>query len=153
MVDHGARAKAFQSLRRFVACETTNDEYEDEYPLPELFGRRRSSDRAVRAIYEFSWSWFDDIYPHKLEGKHSLTEEAGLIAERCLLFLQSDLEYEWKEGRFIGNGSVSSVLVTLGLTQYCLSLTEQLAAHLDQPEGDASVWPFFRKTDYDKVVK
>lgn len=152
MIDHQTRIEAFNALRRFVACETTNDDYESEYPLPEPLGRKWSADRAIRAIYEFSWSWFDDFYPHKLEGKHALNDETMRVAERCLLFLQSDAEYEWTETRFIKLGTLLSNLVTLGLTHRHLSLDEQLFAHLDQPAGDSSAWPFFRRRDYERAV-
>src|SRR5271163_1161583 len=32
---------------------------------------------------------------HTLTGKHALTNEGRAIVERCLLFLKSDLEFQW----------------------------------------------------------
>ena len=149
MIDREARAEAFKALRRFIECQSTSDEYEDEYPLPDVSGRRRSPDPAIQAIYEFSWSWFDDFYPHKLDGPHSLPEDTRQVAERCLLFLRSDVAYEWKQVRFIAAGAVLSNLITLGMMGRRLAIEDQLAAHLDQPEGDAALWPFFRRSDYE----
>jgi len=149
MIDRPSRIEAFEALSKFVAGETTNDDYESEYPLPELFGRKSSLDPAIGAIYEMSWSWFDDFHPHKLEGAYALDEETMQIAQRCLAFLQSDAEYRWKETRFIKVGSMISNLVTLGLVRRHLSIEERLAAHLNQPDGDASCWPFFSRGEYD----
>lgn len=153
MIDRQTRVEAFQALRRFAAAETTNDEYESEYPLPELFGRRSSPDQAIRAVYELTWSWFDDLHTHKLEGQYALDEETKHVANCCLLFLRSEVEYQWKEARFMKAGSVISNLLTLGLTRRPVSLEERLAAHLDQSEGDASVWPFFRRAEYEMALR
>ena len=152
MLDRTTRAEAFLALRRFVFGDITNDDYESEYPLPELFGRKASSDRAIRAIYEMSWSWFDDFHSHKLEGEYALDDETRRVAHRCLLFLQSDVEYRWKETRFIKAGTMISNLLTLGLTRTRLSLEEQLAAHLDQPDGDAFAWPFYRREELEAAA-
>jgi hypothetical protein len=153
MVDHPVRTEAVYALRRFIDCFITNDEYESEYPLPEIFGCKWSDDRAIRAIYEFSWSWFDDFDSHRLEGKYALPDDFSHVAERCVLFLKTDCDYEWQEGKFIGSGLQPSRLITLGLMTHRLPIDEQLAAHLDQPEGHAHVWPFFRLADYEIASK
>jgi hypothetical protein len=148
MVDQNARLEAAQALRRFLNCQTTNHDYESEYPLAELFGRKRSKDPAIQSVYELSWYWFDDLVTHKLEGRYELSREMHEVGERCLLFFHTSLEYEWRETRFIGSDVQPSNLITLGLADNHLTIAEQLSAHLNQPEGDASVWPFFRREDY-----
>jgi hypothetical protein len=148
MVDRQARNEALQALRRFLRCETTNDEYESEYPLPVLFGRKESKDPAIKVIHGMSWNWFDDFNSHKLEEKYELDPETKQVAERCCVFLDSDCEYEWRETNFIQTGFTRSVLTTLGLIRTTPTLEERIANHLDQPEGDAAVWPFFRQSDY-----
>jgi len=143
MVDREARQQAAHAVRRFLDCETTNDVYESEYPL------HWSQDLAIRAIYELSWSWFDDFNAHKLEGKYELPVEMRMIGERCALFLGSGHEYDWKEFKFISTGIFSrSELITLGLTDHQVGINESLAAYLDEPQGDATVWPFFRASDH-----
>jgi len=150
MVDQGARLEAARALQRFLHRQTTNDDYESEYPiLVGLFRKKRSQDPAIQSVYEFSWNWFDDFVSHKLEGRYELSHEMREVGERCLLFFHTSLEYEWRETRFIGSGVQPSNLITLGLATNHLTIGEQLSAHLDQPEGDASVWPFFRREDYE----
>jgi hypothetical protein len=151
-VDFETRAVAACALQRFLDCDTTNDDYESEYPLPELFGRKWSSDLAIRAIYEFSWSLFDDINTHRLEGKYALNEETERVGRRCVLFLRSSAEYEWREAKFIKAGALLSHLVTLNLMDRPLTLEEQLAAHLNEAEGEAAVWPFFRHSTYELAL-
>lgn len=148
MVDREARDKALHALKRFIACETTNDEYEGEYPLPELFGRKESKDLAIKAVHTMSWNWFDDFHPHKLEGGYSLEPEVQQVADRCALFLGASYEYEWKEANFISTGFIQSAMTILGLSRSVPTVGERITSHLDQPEGDASVWPFFRIFDY-----
>jgi hypothetical protein len=147
MVDEQTRREALTALQRFLACETTNDEYEGEYPLPTLFRRKASTDPAIKAIYSMSWNWFDDFNNHKLERGYELDSEVREIAERCVTFLQSDCEYEWHETNFISTSFMRSVVTTLGLSPTTTGVEERVKNHLDQPEGDASVWPFFRRED------
>lgn len=166
MVDLEVRKKAAQAVRRFLDCQTTNDEYEAEYPLPGLFEKNRTTDMAIRAVYASSWYWFDDLSTHKLDGVYVLTPETKKLAERCVLFLQTGFEYEWKRSKFIGAftdilagicAQISKV-ITLGLVEpsrhpSALSFDEEFAAWLNQPEGDASVWPFYRLSDYESALQ
>ena len=147
MVDEQARREALTALQRFLACETTNDEYEDEYPLPILFRRKASGDPSIKAIHTMSWNWFDDFNNHKLEREYELDPEAQAVADRCVAFLGTDFEYEWHENNFISTAFMRSVVTTLGLSQSTPGVGERIKNHLDQPEGDASVWPFFRRED------
>jgi hypothetical protein len=148
MVDTEARRVALGALKRFLECKTDSDEYDSEYPHPELFGRKASKDRAIKAIYGMSWNWFDDLNPHKLEHEHSLDTKIAAIAKRCTLFLSSGVEYEWREDDFMQTGFTRSVLTTLGLIRTVPTVEEQIANHLDQSEGETSVWPFFRSADF-----
>jgi hypothetical protein len=147
MVDRQARDEARAALQRFLNCEITNDDYESEYPLPELFGRKESKDIAIKAIHGMSWNWFDDFNAHKLEGEYELDSETREIANRCCQFLAESYEYEWRESNFMSTGFTRSLLITLGLIPRVPSVEERIANYLDQPEGDASVWPFFRRSD------
>lgn len=45
MVDHAARNQAYIALHRFIGGETTNDEFESEYP-----DATKASDRAIKAV-------------------------------------------------------------------------------------------------------
>ncbi|MCL2661475.1 MAG: hypothetical protein FWD64_13285 [Acidobacteriaceae bacterium] len=139
-------------MRRFLCCETTNDEYDAEYPHPEMFGRCSNADPAIRAIWNISWFWYDDIETHKLEGKHELTPETKEIAERCCLFLASDSRYKWRKTKFTSIGGIvtgifCSVFTALRLKRTRPTVYGEFAQFLNQPEGDASVWPFFRRDE------
>ncbi len=153
MIDREYRDKAVRAVRRFLDCEIDNIDYENEYPAPTLFSKRRIEDHAIQAIAELTWNWYDDFSAHKLEGIHALSSEMRAIGERCVLFLTSDAEYEWREHRFIGTGAYHSDLISLDLNPTPLPASESLSAHLDQPEGDASVWPFFRSADYEAALQ
>lgn len=152
MIDREARMEAARAVRRFLDCVTNNEEYLSEYPSPPSFGRR-GKDPAIRAIYEFTWNWCDDFDTHRLEGEHRLDEEARGIGWRCVLFLESDIEYEWRKVNFMWTGIHILDILRLGRRHKPATLDEKLAAHLAQPEGDASVWPFFRNSDYRAVLK
>jgi hypothetical protein len=148
MIDKETRLKAHNALKRFLACEIDSNDYDCEYPShAKLFGPA-NPDRAIKAIADMSWYWYDDLSPHKLEGEHKLDTEAQDLAERCCAFLASDYEYEWRETKFVISGFPAPQLTTLGLVRTGLPLMETIASHLDQPEGDASVWPFFRRSDF-----
>jgi hypothetical protein len=139
MVDRESRRHAVRALRRFLDCETTNDEYESEYPGPVLVMKRASKDLAIRAISEFSWYWFDDFSVHRLDGRHALTSEERSFGEQCVLFLQSGLEYEWKEFRFIGKCTGTPIsrseLVRLGRNPNPWPFPKWLVALFPEPEG------------------
>jgi hypothetical protein len=148
MVDKQTRREALTALRRFLACETTNDEYGGEYPLRTLFGRKASGDPAINAIHTMSWNWFDDFNNHKLEREYELDPESQAVADRCVAFLGANFEYEWYENNFISTAFMRSLITTLGLSSTTPGVQERIKNHLDQPEGDASVWPFFRREDF-----
>jgi hypothetical protein len=148
MMDKETRLRAHNALKRFLDCEIDSNDYACEYPShAKLFGHA-NPDRAIKAIGDMSWYWYDDLNPHKLEGEHRLDSEVHDIAVRCCMFLASDCEYEWRETKFAVSGFPAPQLTTLGLVRTGLPLMEALASHLDQPEGDASVWPFFRQSDF-----
>jgi len=140
MIDREFRDQAGLAVRRFLDCTIDNNDFQLEYPL------KPSDDPVIRAIQEYVWHWYDDLSVHKLIKDHALSDDEREIGERCVLILRSDVEYEWRESKFI-----SSALFSLGFASQ-LALSEQLALYLNQPEGDASVWPFFRRSDYELAL-
>jgi hypothetical protein len=85
MLDMKNRAIAAELIRQYLDCQLTNDEFDDQYP--------RSEDEAVRTFWGILWFSWDDRYTHKLEGKHQLSDMNRAMIERCITFLQTDLEY------------------------------------------------------------
>lgn len=139
MVDRAKRDAARNVLRGFVDCKLTNDEFFAQFPLSEY-------DSALRAISSSVWMLYSDLHRHKLTGKHEPSVEARAMLERCVLFLDSGLEFEWS-------------VPTIGLANILPNLrrrAKQLMGLSSDSEGvqarskggDESVWPFFRKSDY-----
>jgi len=145
MVDPLARKHAQRALQRFVDCATTNREYIQEYPyVGRLWQRHR--DRAVTAIYEMTWNFYDDFEDHKLEGPFALPEEGLQLAARCLLFLATTLEYEWRTTRFMRVNWRDRIPFLRRAPE--ANHEKRLKKILHEPAGEATVWPFYRETDY-----
>jgi hypothetical protein len=132
MVDRYARNKAANVLRDFVTGYISNEEYERLYPTSK-------SDASLSEINIQIWFLYSDIREHKLTGKHALNVEQSVFVERCILFLESDCEFEWPRQRF---RSWQILLQFLGSG-------EKIEAASD---GDDSVWPFFEKSQYKRVL-
>lgn len=134
MVNADKREIAAQVLQRFLDGSITNDEFEDEFP-------RDQRDPVLVTIRHCVWGHYSDLSRHKLTGKYAPTPEAKALLERCLLFLKSNLEFEWPVpglGFFMGLLSI----FTLG---WVARRREKKYARL----GDYDVWPFLRRRDYE----
>jgi hypothetical protein len=132
MVDRDARNKAASVLRDFVTGYISNEEYGRLYPTSE-------SDASLSEINIQIWFLYSDITEHKLTGKHALNVEELIFVERCILFLQSDHEFEWPCQRF----RPWQILLQF------LGSGKKIEAAAD---GDDSVWPFFDKSQFDRVL-
>ena len=66
--------------------------------LPEQYYRAKQAefdDAIIIPMLELCWGLYDDTRRHKLIGNDELSKEALNSIKRCILFLHSDLEYEW----------------------------------------------------------
>ncbi len=81
------RRRLAKALRQLASGRMTNDQFEDALP--------EEMDHASREIYHFAWLFYDDLYPHRLRGRHRLSRFQRQVFARCVLFLRSDLPYEW----------------------------------------------------------
>jgi hypothetical protein len=90
MVDREARSDLATSLLRLVSGEMTNDEFDRGYD-----GWRKSPDVAITEIAKFGWGLYSDLHPYKLKGRNAVSGETRQMAQRALLFLETDREYEW----------------------------------------------------------
>jgi hypothetical protein len=78
IVDKKARRQLAELLRHFVAGLMTNDEF------------------AVRQVLtEGAWFLYDDLHEHRLTGKYRVNARDRSHVARWILFLESDLPYEW----------------------------------------------------------
>jgi hypothetical protein len=91
MVDRPARIELAACLLRLVSGEMTNDAFDDRYYDRWL----RSDDAAVAEIATFGWGLYSDTHPYKLKGWYAVPDEVRRTADRALLFLEGDLDYEW----------------------------------------------------------
>ncbi len=139
MVDRAKRDAARDILRNFIDCKITNDEFHAQFLGSE-------HDLALRAIRSTVWMLYSDLHRHKLTGRHEPNAKTRAMLERCVLFLDSDLEFEWP-------------VPTIGLSNVVPNLRRRakqlmgLSADADGVEarsngGDDTVWPFFRRDDY-----
>jgi hypothetical protein len=140
MIDHDARRRVSELLRHLVSGQITNDAFEDALP-------DGSADRAVREVSSEAWYLYSDLWEHRLVGKERLAPEARTHVARTILFLQSDLEYEWPDWPFPSRVFSSMLrLLTLGI------LGRGARVHYERA-GDIKIWPFLRRADYDAALK
>lgn len=135
MVHRRARDIAANAVRDLMQGSISNREYERTYPTAK-------DDPALWAIYTALWFGYSDASEHTLTGRHALNDEDRALVDRCLLFLRSDLEFQWPPPKFrLRYG----VLRLLGLGQ--------IVKRREQEElsiGDIEVWPFLKKADYEE---
>jgi hypothetical protein len=121
-VDRAKRDLAAKLVRDFVAGHITNDELEDQWPL----GR---GDPALNEIFQFVWSFYDDLTTHRFNGG----PDAAHALEQCAAFLESDEPYVWP----VRNAVVRLILFVLALVTFGL-VTQLVTRWTDLPD----YWPF-----------
>jgi hypothetical protein len=71
--------------------ELTTDEFTTVYSE-----MGHSPDMGVAEIALFGWGLYSDgLWPFRLKGRNAVDSATRRIAERCLQFLETDLEYCW----------------------------------------------------------
>jgi hypothetical protein len=137
MVDRRARDIAANVVRDFMGGAISNREYERRFPIAK-------GDPAIWAIHTSLWFGYSDVSEHTMTGKHALNEEARVLVERCLLFLKSDLEFQWPPPKFrLRYG----ILRLLGLGRIVKGWEEK-----EMSIGDPEVWPFLERADYETAL-
>jgi hypothetical protein len=79
------------TLRRLVTGRMTNDEFDDGYSEKWY----KCDDAAVSEVADFGWSLYSDFPTYKLKGRHAVPPVDRETASRAILFLQTDLDYQW----------------------------------------------------------
>jgi hypothetical protein len=136
-IDTTARRKLAELLRHLVSGVISNDEFEDRLAW--------SRDEAVVAIYEQAWLLYDDLHEHRLTGKWRVPDEARFVIARWILFLHSELPYEWPGWRLTGPRTGGRCL--RGLLTFGRSVRKERVKF--EASGDYDVWPFFQREDFD----
>jgi hypothetical protein len=119
-VDVEGRRRAAVVLRGFIEGRLTNDELDERYP-------GASPDRALHAIYHKTWPFQDDLRTYRLQGPTTLSPEERTLFERCVLFLETDLRYEWPSP---------------------WQRVWRWRMRASREQGAPGVWPFFRERDW-----
>jgi hypothetical protein len=172
MVNKERRKKLALHLRHLSVGLISNDAFESagmedvsDGWLPEQYycsklAKSGNDDPIIKPMLELCWGLYDDTRNHNLVKSDALTKEALKIIARCILFLQSDKEYEWPYLnlnnpllRFSLKDLILSVL-TLG-HHYRTKREEHIISYYEwQKSGDYGVWPFLREKDYqDQLTK
>ena len=141
MIDRKSRTELAELIRHLVAGQLTNNQFEDRLAL-------WSSDPAVWEVFSCgAWCLYSDLWEYRLTGNYRLPKEARREVARWILFLKTDLEYEWPR-----LGRCRSLLLLLGnvLTIGLLSIAYR---KYFRRFGDWDVWPFLRRSDYDLALK
>ncbi len=169
MVDKERRKKLAFHLRHLSIGLISNDEFEDRIMddvtygwLPEQYYRAKESkidDPVIRPILEFTWCLYDDTFNHSLKGDYKLSDVQIKEIARYILFLHSDIEYDWTYidltnpvFRFSFTDILKSI-ITLGQHYRDLNLRREEEFELMKKTGDFDFWPFKTKSDYEDQLK
>lgn len=141
MIDRNARDQLAESVRALAAGLISNDEFEDKR-LP-----YSNEDPAIFEIYSNgAWCLYSDLQEYRLRGRHKLDKRTKAVVARWVLFLKTDLPYEWPVAT-PGQGLLHLLanVLTLGLANGYFS-------RKFQSSGEVEVWPFIRRSDYETAL-
>lgn len=171
-VDRTARDGLAEALRQFIAGRHTNFEFEDL--VDQAAGD--SMDSAVSAVRSRAWFLYDDLRQHRRSDGWEVSEEGKREISRWIVFLHTDLPYEWSIDNFASPARWLMVLLTaVGLTLAALAVFEHLALSAGlastvvvawacwwgvtrsrerrfEAEGEPEVWPFLRREDCEAAL-
>ena len=142
MVDRAARNKLAEAIRALASGLITNDEFEDKR-LP-----HSKEDTAISEVFsKGAWLLYSDLEEYSLSGFHQLDEKTKSVVARWVLFLRTDLPYEWPVSN-IGQGLLRFIanILTLGAANKSYESKYQAC-------GDIEVWPFLRQADYELAMQ
>jgi hypothetical protein len=89
MIDRIARNAMAEAARYYLAGLSTNFRFDDT--LREI----ESADPAIKAIRAQLWLIDDDLREHRARDDWQLSARQREIVVRTILFLKSDIEYQW----------------------------------------------------------
>ena len=147
---HSIRRQAAEVIRRFREQESTNDQFDNDFSRL----RRRSSDRALKAIGSAIWCTYSDLSEHTLGRGREVAPELLAFFDRCILFLQTERPYTWERDDLGGIAGVTTVLRRLSRTvqrwRGYSPAQDGLRPGPDSPE-DWTVWPFASADDLEEA--
>ena len=139
MIDKNARNELAESLRHLVSGQITNGQFE------EAAWWIKTDDAAMDAVKWKAWQLYSDLREHRLTGRDAVSACDRRIVARFILFLHSDLEYEWPRHPLEGLRRLLVSVLSLGT----------IPRRVDkewEASGDIDVWPFIRRVDYEEAL-
>ena len=137
MLDRPSRDKAATMIRRLASGRLAASDYDVDRDF-------KSADEGVRAVLDAGWGLYSDYRDYRLRGEDALPPEGMAAVARCVLFLKTDLEYEWPP--------LHPSLITLLLALLTLGITVRRSRRRWERSGDHHVWPFRRYADYKQAL-
>ena len=142
MIDPDSRNRLAESLRHLVSGQITNDQFEDAAWID-------SDDAIIDAVKWQAWFLYSDLHEHKLRGSHAVSKSDRLVVARFILFLHSDLSYEWPPHPFDGGVGVIARLLSFAVS---FGIIPRRVDKKWKAVGDFDVWPFIRRKDYEQAL-
>ena len=169
MVDRDRRKKLAYHLRHLSIGLISNDEFEgyitDDVSfgwLPEQYYRSKEAkfdDGIIQPILELSWCLYSDLEEQKLKSKNKLSKEQLKEIAKYILFLNSEIEYQWSYFdainpaiRFSFSENISNLL---SFGKYYKNKMKEKESELIEMKkiGDFDYWPFINKEQYEEQLK
>ncbi len=179
MVDRKSRDELAEMLRQLCSGTLTIDEYESRVMQTSIVD---SDDRAVKYILSTAETLYDTfsspIFLRRFRGKYRLAKKVRREISTAIVFLHSDLEYEWPDDvgyppsfdvlllwlcGLLGSAGLIGLMIRplLGVAAllggaFVFHWSRKLAERshhrwIDSQAmlgRDCSVWPFLRRDDY-----
>ncbi len=155
MIARKRRTELSHQLHSLIAGHITNDNFDDWLIMNDFSAvrdPRKYDDAALGPIVERAYCLYSDIPTYKLTGERKLDRQAYRDALRWILFLRSDLEYEWPVYFYANRFPDIQWLLnkrSFGRYPYIPRPNESLRNWTTH--GDFEVWPFIRVSDYDRI--
>src|SRR3954463_10255868 len=108
MIDREARNILAESLRHLASGQITNDQFDDAVWI-------ESDDAAVNAVKGAAWYLYSDLREHRLMGSDALSESDRRNVAQFIMFLYTDLEYEWPHYPLEGLIGLLSNILSFGV--------------------------------------
>jgi hypothetical protein len=144
-------------IRQLASGTITNDQFEDRCP------KSTEDDCAIGELYNICYSLFDEMHEHKMRGRYRLSKFQREVLARCVLFLHTDIEYEWdKKAKWLWvrpnqrSGYFDQIVFT-SISKKARNLQKRLLREEDklakQELIDDRIWPFHSRRDYKEALK
>ena len=168
MVDKDRRKKLAYHLRQLSVGLSTNDEFEDNVMqdvtagwLPVHYYKSKEAefdDPIIRPMLELSWCLYSDLEEHSLTDRHKLTDQQLKDIARFILFLHTDIAYEWPyidpTNPLLRLSFKEILLSVLTLGQYYRNIKKDRLNDFNEMQGlgDYNYWPFLTKESYQQQL-